>query len=186
MIDYDLIEREESPQALRLARWVMRRLQPRSVIDLGCATGLYLAPFQSYNVSELVGLEMNNKAYSKAIRAHDRITFMKKDLSKPLGLAVKYDLGLCIEVAEHMPPEAEGALCENLAKACRTLIFSAAVEGQGGEGHINCRPQGYWISSLARSGLYRDQAETESLQDYMHAGYRLGWIRNAFVATGVY
>lgn len=184
---YDLIEREESPQALRLARWVMRQLQPRSVVDLGCATGFYLCPFTSYlGLESLLGVELDKNAAKIGGDRKIGVKILNRDLSRPIRCGRRFDLGLCIEVAEHMRETEEDALCENIKAMCRTIIFSAACEGQGGDGHINCRSKEYWKKKLWSKGLFYDAFETESFISYMHSGYHLGWIRNAFVATGVY
>jgi len=185
-MDFTKIEAEEAPQALRLCRWITRELHPKSVVDFGCATGFYLRPFG--RLIDCLGIENDFEAVAVAKKhCSASIAIMKDDLSKPLILGAKYDLGICLEVAEHMTPDGAVQLVRNIAKHVRTVVFSAATVGQGGEGHINCRYKEDWITMLHAHGLYYDAAETDSMISYMKHGYHMGWfINNAFVATGVY
>lgn len=186
-MDYKRLTEEEAPQALRLARWINRRFAPRSIIDLGCATGIYLAPFVSYRPLRLLGADYSQEAVNAARDRLPKVPVYQADLTKPAVLgAERFDIGLCIEVAEHMPVGSEDALLDNVTTYCRTVIFSAAQPGQGGDGHINCRPREYWVDKLWKHRLFFDRAETDDMQKYMFSGYHMGWFRNAFVATGEY
>jgi hypothetical protein len=74
-----------------------------------------------------------------------RPNFIRRDLTEPLDvLGRRYDLVVCLEVGEHLPEEAAGTLVESLVRHGDTVLFSAAVPGQAGKGHINCQPHGYW------------------------------------------
>lgn len=186
-MDYKRLTEEEAPQALRLSRWINRRLAPRSIVDFGCATGIYLVPFMSYRPLRLLGVDNNAEAVEMARDRLPKVPVFCSDLTKPAALgSERFDVGLCVEVAEHIPSEGADALIANLATYCRTLIFSAAPAWQGGDGHVNCREQKYWKDQLWKFRLFYDRAETDDLQTYMHSGYHMGWIRNAFVATGEY
>jgi hypothetical protein len=75
----------------------------------------------------------------------------------PLG---RFDVCLCIEVAEHLSPEAAPRLVEGLTRLSDTIVFSAATPGQGGVGHINEQPHSYWHELFQRCGF-----EESSLRD---------------------
>jgi hypothetical protein len=51
-----------------------------------------------------------------------------------------------------VPPTAGPALVDNLVRHGDFILFSAAVPGQGGKGHINERPLGYWRDLFALRG----------------------------------
>ena len=61
----------------------------------------------------------------------------------------RFDLALCIEVAEHLRAERGDELIEYLCARADSVLFSAAVPGQGGTGHINEQPQSYWHARFA-------------------------------------
>ena len=82
-----------------------------------------------------------------------RKAFVARDLSKPLKLGRRFDLCLCLEVAEHLPEECAKDFVTSLTSLASIVAFSAAVPGQGGINHINEHWQSYWIGLLQRHGF---------------------------------
>jgi hypothetical protein len=64
----------------------------------------------------------------------------------------RYDLAISLEVAEHLPPTAAAGFVSLLADLSDFVLFSAAVPGQGGVGHVNEQWPDYWISLFAGHG----------------------------------
>jgi hypothetical protein len=75
---------------------------------------------------------------------------MSVDLQRPPALQRRFDLALCLEVGEHLPAESAAPLVRFLVDASDTVVFSAAVPGQGGRHHVNEQWQSYW------AGLFRE------------------------------
>jgi hypothetical protein len=76
----------------------------------------------------------------------------------PLG---RFDLCLCIEVAEHLPARSARPLVRGLTGLSDVVVFTAATPGQGGAHHINLRPRSFWSAlfdgeGFAPSGLAGD------------------------------
>lgn len=61
-----------------------------------------------------------------------------------------YDLALCLEVAEHLTPDAGDELVRQLCRSCRAIAWSAAIPHQGGSGHQNEQWPDYWQERFAR------------------------------------
>ena len=57
----------------------------------------------------------------------------------------KYDLVLCLEVAEHLEEESAKKFIECLTNLGDLIIFSAAIPGQGGQNHLNEQFPDYWL-----------------------------------------
>jgi SAM-dependent methyltransferase len=117
---------------------------PRSVLDVGCGTGVSLDYFTNKGIA-VRGLEGSALAISKArqpelIRQHD--------LSESIDLGERFDLVWCFEVAEHIHPRHVAALLETLTNHSDRILLSAARPGQGGLGHLNEQPPGYWIGLM--------------------------------------
>jgi hypothetical protein len=117
---------------------------PESVIDFGCGTGAWLHVCRTYGVKRLVGVD------GPAGRAPTVMVFA--DLTHPLSLG-RYDLALCLEVAEHLPESAADVIVSTLVGASDRILFSAATPGQGGAGHINEQPHAYWDAKFAAAGF---------------------------------
>ena len=81
----------------------------------------------------------------------DRIT--KCDLEKHFDLATRYDAVITIEVAEHLAPERADSFVDDLCRHADTVVFSAAIPGQGGKGHKNEQWQSYWAEKFEARGF---------------------------------
>src|SRR5262249_14104781 len=74
------------------------------------------------------------------------------DISKPLDCERRFDLAICLEVAEHLPSDCAADLVTNLCNAADVVLFSAATPGQGGTRHINEQRPSYWSHLFSRNG----------------------------------
>eukprot|EP00435_Cladocopium_sp_Y103_P012755 s634_g3.t1 len=77
-----------------------------------------------------------------------------------------FDWVLCLEVAEHIPPEHEEQFLENLGKhASEGLILSWAPPGIEGEGHVNCQELEESRKRVEALGFYQDVGATVALRE---------------------
>jgi SAM-dependent methyltransferase len=129
----------------------MDLVAPQSVVDVGCGTGTWLAEFSRMGVRDLVGLE--GSAIDPDIADFDPSQIRLCDLSKPFSLHRKFDLAVCLEVAEHLPEDSAAVFVESLVRLAPIILFSAAVPGQGGIGHLNEQWPEYWADLFSRFGF---------------------------------
>ena len=175
--DYEQIYLEESPFAERLALILRTIYNPGSITDYGCANGLYLEPF--YNAGCVVqGYEVSTDALEDAVVPVEYISII--DQSEILN-PQKTDLALCIEVMEHIPEESAEFAISNLTKMSDTIIFTAAIPGQGGKGHINCQPKEYWVDMMAKFSFVPDMVMREIIVASALSGYHMGWFINNLI-----
>lgn len=126
------------------------QLAPRSVLDVGCGQGAWLAVWRRAGAAEIAGVDGDYVARqallipAAAFRAHD--------LARPLDLGRRFDLVQCLEVAEHLPAAAAPALLDGLVRHGARILFSAAPPGQGGHDHLNERSYDYWRGEFAARG----------------------------------
>lgn len=64
----------------------------------------------------------------------------------------KWPLALCLEVIEHLTPDAGAFLVGELCRVADVIAFSAAVPGQGGDGHLNEQPPSHWHDLFREQG----------------------------------
>jgi hypothetical protein len=119
-------------------------VRPSSVIDVGCATGTWLRAWQEQGVEEVIGVD--GDFLDRSLLEISPSRFRAVDLSSELRLEEEFDLVMCLEVAEHLPPTRAPSLVRDLTRLGTTVAFSAAVPFQGGEGHINEQWPDYWAS----------------------------------------
>jgi hypothetical protein len=82
-----------------------------------------------------------------------REKFLVHDLTAPLKLNRKFDLAICLEVAEHLPAAQARAFVKTLCDAADRILFSAAIPGQGGRHHVNEQWPAYWAELFAEFGF---------------------------------
>ena len=132
----------------RVLRFILR---PRSAVDFGCGNGLLMAPLARRGVS-VTGYDLGDEAAFHAEQiVRDRI--FTADITKPLSDIPLSDLSICVEVAEHVEERHAEPLMDNITSCSKWLIFSAAVPGQAGVGHVNLKPWPYWRQNLAQRGF---------------------------------
>jgi len=125
-------------------------LHPKSVLDVGCARGVWLSHWQRHGAAEILGLDGDYVDCRQLKIATSE--FRAYDLSKPFSLSRQFDLVQSLEVAEHVPESSAEIFVDNLTNHGRIILFSAALPGQGGEHHVNEQPWEYWRRKFAARG----------------------------------
>jgi hypothetical protein len=174
------IENDELPQAIRVAQYINTYIQPDYFIDFGCSTGLYLQQIKLLMPHvESVGYEFSQDAKDNPLC--DNIILA--DLTQILNVDKKNNtLSLCLEVLEHIEDKYWKDVLHNITKLSDKIIFSADHPGQGGTGHINCRPKLDWIKRFHQLGWVVDHDSTTHFLNFITSGYHMGWLRmNVFV-----
>jgi SAM-dependent methyltransferase len=126
-------------------------VQPCSVLDVGCGVGGWLAEWQSNGVGDVCGVD--GDYVDRAGLQIDPALFMPTDLEKPFSLGRRFDLAQCLEVAEHLDAASASTLVQSLAQHSDTVLFGAAIPGQGGAHHVNEQWPSYWVEMFAREGF---------------------------------
>jgi len=156
----------------------------KTVIDMGSGNCYYLNG--CYNAGASVcGLEYSYETCKEFIPVQILKYIHQADLSKPINRG-KFDCAMSYECGEHIAPEYSDIFVDNLCNASKTVIFSAAIEGQGGENHLCERPQSYWIDKFASRGYVYNTDDTKIVKDIFasqepRTKYLNVMIRNVYV-----
>lgn len=127
---------------------------PASVVDVGCGRGAWLSEFKAQGIEKIVGLDGDYLKPSTLLFPAD--CFRPTDLSGEFEIpAGRFDLAVCLEVAEHLPARNSRHLVRQLTLAAPQVLFSAAPPGQGEGrgGHINCQPLSHWRKIFEEFGF---------------------------------
>ncbi|MFN2461577.1 MAG: class I SAM-dependent methyltransferase [Candidatus Velthaea sp.] len=135
-----------------LADNVIRSLNPRTVLDAGCAHGFLVESFWDRSV-HAKGIDISSFAISQ-VRPDVAPYCRCCSLAEPI--AERFDLVTCIEVLEHIAPDEAEPVIDNLAACTDTLLFSSTPSDFAEPTHVNVRPPAAWMQSFARAGLYPD------------------------------
>jgi len=158
---YATVDPVQAPLYARLVEALVRLRSPASVVDIGCGTGAMLANFADRGV-KVLGVEGSRAAIR---RADPGIPIVRANLERGVPDLGRFDVCLCIEVAEHLRPRSGPALVDGLTRLSDTVVFTAATPGQKGTAHINERPIEYWRSLFARNGFGESQLRDRLLED---------------------
>ena len=148
------------------------------VVDIGCGPGIYADAFKAMG-AEVMGYDIDPNLPTDG-NSH----LKRRDIFSPgfvdrtrsdLGFHA-IDLVLCLEVAEHVPESKSRQLVNVLTQLGNMIVFSAAIPGQEGGGHINLQPREYWENLFAEHNFIIDPEETQKFVEFMRSGYHLGWL----------
>lgn len=124
-------------------------IMPKSVVDIGCGIGTFLSTFKQAGVKEVMGIDgawVDRELLSNYLRIEE---FRSDDLSEFIRLK-KYDLAICLEVAEHIKEEKAENLVKTLVNASEVIVFSAAIPFQRRQHHKNEQWPEYWKSKFSK------------------------------------
>lgn len=130
---------------------VIDLVRPRSVVDVGCGTGMWLSVFESAGVGDIMGLDGGHMDPRWLTISPG--SFHACDLTHPVSLPRQFDLVVSLEVAEHLPETAADGFVKSLTRLGPVILFSAAVPQQCGYSHLNEQWPDYW-ASLFRNENY--------------------------------
>jgi len=161
-----------------IAPFVQEIVKPRSVVDLGCGTGSWLAALA---VEDSLGVDGEWVPRSRLEISKEQ--FLSHDLTRPLLLDRTFDLALSVEVGEHLPAEAAGVLVDSLARLAPVVLFSAAIPYQGGTGHVNPQWPAYWADKFRTRGyvpcdVIRPRFWSDPEVRFAHAQNLILYVRN--------
>lgn len=152
----------------KLSKVLFDLYHPKSVLDIGCGIGSYLCVFKELGC-KVVGVD---KYMNKAIKYVD--PSIKKymncmDCGFSFFFGTKFDLVMCVEVAEHIKEECSEILVDNICKhAKKRILFSSAHPGQRGTGHITCKERYFWEDIFKDFDFFINMEETQNLCDNLN------------------
>lgn len=148
---------------------VLELIPARSVVDVGCGEGAWLAAFRKFGAEDVLGLD--GDYVDRATLFISRECFQPADLSRPFTLERVFDLAVSLEVAEHLPPDSAPVFIESLARLAPAVLFSAAIPLQGGVHHVNEQWPEYW----ARLFEAHDFVPIDAIRKHVWQDERVDW-----------
>jgi SAM-dependent methyltransferase len=121
-----------------------------SIIDVGCGIGSWGYELDKHGL-KYRGVDFGVPLDKLVI---DKSHYMDRDIRQYTPCKEKYDLAICLEVAEHLEPEFADVLIRNLSEMSDVVLFSAAIPLQGGINHHNEQWPSYWAKKFWDVGLH--------------------------------
>lgn len=147
---FDYISIGSTRSATAVIPHLLEHFPARSLADIGCGRGAWLAEWESAGVLDCVGVDGDYVDRNTLLMSAER--FIKQDLTVRFDLGRKFDLVTSLEVGEHIPREATDTFVDNLCAHSDAILFSAATPGQGGTFHVNEQNYDFWRKHFAARG----------------------------------
>jgi hypothetical protein len=152
-----------------LCNEIARTFKVTSVVDIGCGDGRYVMCLNEHGI-KCVGFDGNPDTAQVS-------SCGVCDFSIPVDIG-KYELVLCLEVGEHIPRKYEQVFLDNIRRASIDwIILSWAIEGQDGNGHVNCRDNWYVVREMRQRDYELDVELTKQLRGVS----TISWFRNTLM-----
>lgn len=136
-----------------IADAIIRQLNPRTVLDLGCAKGFLVECLRDRGV-EAFGLDVSAYAISQ-VRTDIRRHCWVGSASDPLTQS--YDLIFCNEVCEHLSESEANEAIRQMASHTGLVLFSSTPGHFDDPTHINVRPVIDWLRTFAQLSFAPDE-----------------------------
>jgi len=158
--------------------FLIRELNPKILIDIGCGEGHTTKYFIDHGVSSY-GIDGSEEARNNAVIPQNR--FILHDFTKGLlPFYMFYDIIWCCEFLEHI----EEKYIENVLSAFKIsniVAITHAFPGQNGFHHVNCQLPEYWIEKMIKIGFVLDKKLT--LASRVFASQPKHWGRSGMIFT---
>jgi SAM-dependent methyltransferase len=139
---FENIEEGSRRSAQKIVPLVLSLLKAKSVVDVGCGDGSWLAEFLRHGVHDVRGLD--GACVPAAVLKIPAPSFARCDLRRSFSLDRQFDLAISMETAEHLPVTRAEGLVADLVRSSPHVLFSAAIPWQRGHYHLNCQWPDYW------------------------------------------
>lgn len=125
-------------------------LKPTSFVDVGGGRGGWSSTLAQQGVEDYLCVDGDYVDRNRLLIPAER--FQSADLAAPLQLGRRFDLVICLEVAEHLPARAAAVLIDSLVRHADAILFSAAIPFQGGTDHVNEQWPQHWAKLFLARG----------------------------------
>ena len=150
-----------------LAPLIVGHLTPASAVDVGCGAGYWLTALAEQGVGEVCGI-------TPRLEGDGVIPGLTRaGLDSIPDMGRRFDVCLCLEVAQALPPAGQDALIASCAHLSDVVVFSSRPPGAVGSSPHD-RPLPYWAAAFWRHGYVLDDGLRKLIE------HRWSWPRTVF------
>jgi SAM-dependent methyltransferase len=158
-VDYysEMVDMHMAGSCDTIVESIIGAFSPRSVIDVGCGSGLLLAAIKKRGIS-CRGLEYSQVALDICRERGLNVTKFNLEYDV-LPKLFKADIVISTEVAEHLPSTCADRFIDILCNIADTVVMTAAQPKtmSFGTDHVNEQPIQYWIEKFTNHGFRYNQ-----------------------------
>ena len=136
----------------RMSGSIVKTLHPATALDVGCAIGMLVEAFRDRGV-DAHGIDISSWAIGQVppgLRPYCRVGSITEEIEG------HYELIICSEVLEHLPPSLVESSVGNLCRHADMVLFSSTPDDYDEPTHLNVEPVSYWAQQFLRHGFVHD------------------------------
>jgi SAM-dependent methyltransferase len=149
--DYSWDSEEWRSFFMSVADRLIGALNPKTVLDVGCARGLLVQAFAVQGVDSR-GIDISEHAISSA---HEDVRERLAVVSATDPIPGRYDLVSCIEVLEHMSARDAQRAIDHMTSVTDRILFSSSPGDHDEPTHVNTHPTDQWVAWFSERGFFR-------------------------------
>ena len=135
-----------------IAEQIVKRIQPKTVLDAGCAMGFLVEGLRKRGV-EAYGIDVSEFAIQNVHEDINKYCWVGS-ITEPFPQ--EYDLIVAIEVFEHLSRIDTQKAIKNICVYTEDILFSSTPFDFKEATHLNVQPPEYWADLFAQQDLFRD------------------------------
>lgn len=128
----------------RIIKKYMLGLKYKSIIDIGCATGIFLNSLNLKN-KKFAGIDISSAGIKISKKKMPKGSFKVMDIGKSKPLE-NYDLGICSEVLEHVEDDIKAI--KHLRKLCKKIIITVPCGKYGEDDKVQGHYRRYSLKEM--------------------------------------
>jgi len=148
-----------------LSLWHQQRdafpAQFKSALDIGCGLGRLFALWNEQGI-DAWAVDLVENSLEPEIRVKYEGKFVQACLWE-MTWPRTFDVGVCTDVMEHIPPQYVEATLARIASCCRVTVFKIAHGPSNDLGglplHLTLQPRSWWAAELGKYGTVEQLAD---------------------------
>ena len=145
----------------------------KSTLDIGCGLGYLMAAWNEDGY-DAWGVDLAANCLDTSVARHWGKRFVVANLWE-MELGMRFDLGVCADVMEHIPEEKVPLALERIARHCDETIFSIANSPSNFLGynlHLTQKPLDWWLGMFQSVGLEPEVLPIITRKNVYHLRYQ--------------
>jgi SAM-dependent methyltransferase len=138
-------------------------IKTMKIMDVGCLNGYIMESLHRSGAQQLYGTDISYfLAVEKNLNPELLTGITIGDFSNNTYPSYAFDMTICMEVLEHIPPSLTSHFVEELARITKKdgiLLISTSEDWFVDETHINCRNRAQWYYEFGRHGLVAEGSQ---------------------------
>jgi len=144
---YDSLSESSYNSAQKIVPLIIELVNPKSVVDIGCGSGVWLKSFIENGTNDVLGID--GQWVKEDVFKIPYTYFSPMDLNKEIKIDRQFDLAISMEVAEHLNNDVAEGFVKSIVQLAPVILFSSAIPNQGGTDHLNEQWPEYWKNLFA-------------------------------------